>query len=683
LLKKLNQLRDIKNLYSRMDMLRLLILAAVYFEVARFGFNLVPGEQVTVVWPAAGVSLASILLFGYRMWPGIFLASFLSKMSVHLPVLTGLGIASGNTLEPLIGAWLLYRYVGPDHYLQRLKGIFSLWFFGAVIGAAVGGVIGVTTLCLTGQQPWPTYGTEFLKWWLADGGGSLIITPILLAWVRGPYSMPLMIPPVRTIIEAAVLLALTIMASVIIFFHPAALGKVHVYPNILLPLLTWAAIRFGQRTVTLMLLVICGLSIWTAVNHTGFFAPNVFYLASLSVGESLILVQSVIIIYTMITLTIYAAISELREAEKQSQEDLQYLQDVIDHIPDPLLIKDTKHVLIGGNKALWEILNERPEKLIGKVCDDIFVNKDEAQSFNKEYDRVFATGETCVSEEVFTDHTGKRHVLSLKMTLIKNEKRGPSLVAVARDITSLKETEALLLQYTRELEKRNSELDDFAHVAAHDLKEPLRGMNIDAALLLEDYADKLDTEVVKRLRRIMYLSQRMTKLVSDLLRFSRLARTASVIEKVDPVAVLADIQRMMEPFLHEKNAVIVTPQPLHPLVCDKMGLEEILRNLITNAIRYNDKEHKTVEVGMLESAVSPRGPESNVFYVRDNGIGIDPQYHQTIFRIFKRLPDSAKYDETGTGMGLTFVKKIIERNNGCIWLESEPGKGTIFYFTLS
>ena len=106
-------------------------------------------------------------------------------MSVHLPVLASLGIASGNTLEPLIGAWLLHYYVGAGHYLKSLKGIFGLWFFGAFIGTAVGGIIGVTILCLTGQQPWSTYGTEFLKWWLADGGGSLIITPILLAWGRG------------------------------------------------------------------------------------------------------------------------------------------------------------------------------------------------------------------------------------------------------------------------------------------------------------------------------------------------------------------------------------------------------------------------------------------------------------------------------------------------------------------
>jgi light-regulated signal transduction histidine kinase (bacteriophytochrome) len=139
---------------------------------------------------------------------------------------------------------------------------------------------------------------------------------------------------------------------------------------------------------------------------------------------------------------------------------------------------------------------------------------------------------------------------------------------------------------------------------------------------------------------------------------------------------------MLEPLLREKNASIVVPCPLPMLVCDKTGLQEILANLIINAVKYNDKKHKTVEVGMLESAQSPQGVEKNVFYVKDNGIGIDPRFHEIIFRLFKRLPESVRYDATGTGMGLTFVKKIIEFNNGNIWLESRLSEGTTFYFTL-
>jgi len=656
----------------------MLLVAAAYYVMGQFGISmLVPGQQASFVWPPPGVALAAALLFGCRIWPGILLGALLTELSAH-PVLPALCITCGNTLEALASAWLMRRFTGVDGYLERLKGILGLLFFGVFLGTLIGATIGAASLCLTGLHSWTAYSPLWLTWWLGDAAGVLIITPFLLAWGRGPYSAP----SLPDTLESLALLGVSVVVGIIIFIHPEKMGNIWVYPYMAFTVVTWIALRLGQRAVTLMILAISGATLWSVTSHLGL-ASATGLLANVPMSERLVYAQTYAMVVTIIGLTICAAMSERRASEKQSGENMRYLQNVIDHIPDPLLIKNRQHVLTGGNKMLWVMLNRSPEQLIGRNCDEIFYNKTEAQAFTEKYEKVFTTGETSVSEEIFTDYTGKQHILSFKIALLQHDGRGPSIVAVARDITALKETEVLLRQYTRELEKRNSELDDFAHVAAHDLKEPLRGMNIDAALLLEDFPDKLDAEVVKRLRRIMYLSQRMTRLVSDLLRFSRLVRASSVLEKVDPGAIIADIRNMMEPLLHEKNAVILTPQPLRPLVCDKMGLEEILRNLITNAIRYNDKKSKIIKVGMLESATSPRGPERNVFYVEDNGIGIEARYHQTIFRIFKRLPDSASYDESGTGMGLTFVKKIIERNNGCIWLSSEPGKGSTFYFTFS
>ncbi len=676
---KLSPPRIIKGLYYLTDVVRLLVLAAVYFGAARFGLSMVVtmGQQASFVWPPAGIALAAVLLFGYRVWPAIMLAAFLAEASAPEPVLTALAIAIGNTLEALVGVWLMRWFAGDGDYLERLRGILGLLFLAASISTVIGATVGATSVCFSGLQPWTAYSSIWLTWWTGDAAGVLIVAPLLLAWGRGPYSLP----PLPVIAEAMILLSVSVAAGAIIFIHPAKMGSVWVYPNVFFPVVTWVALRLGQRAVTVMIMAISGITLWIAVQHIGIFSP-LGPLPNLPFAKALVTVQLSTASFAIIGLTVCAAMSERREAERQSLKSLRYLQNVIDNIPDPVLIKNRQHVLTSGNKALWEILNGSPEKLIGHVCDDYFPRREEAAAFNEKYDRVFDTGETSVSEEIFTDYTGKRHILSFKIAALTDDKQEPSIVAVARDITALKETEDLLLRYTRDLERRNSELDDFAHVAAHDLKEPLRSMNIDAALLLEDHPDELEAEIVKRLERIMFMSRRMNKLVTDLLRFSRLGRIAPVVEKVDPGAIIADIRSMMESLLHEKNAAIIMPEPLPAIICDRMGLEEILRSLIINAIKYNDKASKTVAVGMLESAVSPRGPEHNVFYVRDNGLGIDPQYHQIIFRIFKRLPDSAKYDETGTGMGLTFVKKIIERNNGCIWLSSEPGKGSTFYFTL-
>src|SRR5271168_2043283 len=174
----------------------------------------------------------------------------------------------------------------------------------------------------------------------------------------------------------------------------------------------------------------------------------------------------------------------------------------------------------------------------------------------------------------------------------------------------------------------------------------------------------------------------MERLINDLLYFSRLGRADLAVQESDPNAVVVEIQQMMETVLSERSARIIVPRVLPQIVCDKPRVTEVFRNLITNAVKYNDKAERLVEIGFSESINTEEGPEKNVFYVKDNGVGIDPEFHQEIFRIFRRLRNSSDGPDTGTGVGLTFVKKIVERHGGRVWLESEPGKGTIFYFNL-
>lgn len=257
----------------------------------------------------------------------------------------------------------------------------------------------------------------------------------------------------------------------------------------------------------------------------------------------------------------------------------------------------------------------------------------------------------------------------------------PESLDMAQLALKLQKSEEALRQYTHDLERSNKELDDFSHIASHDLKEPLRGMSMKAAFLLEDYKDKLDEKGVEQLQRLVYLSARMEQLIRDLLHFSQLGRANLAIQESDPNAMIDEIRIMIEPILKESNARIVIPKPLPHIVCDRVRITEVFRNLITNAIKYNDKPEKLVEVGFMEALDTAHGQEKNIFYVRDNGIGIAPEYHEAIFRIFKKLNESVD-DKDGTGVGLTFVKKIIERYGGHVWLESKPNEGTTFYLTL-
>ena len=233
-----------------------------------------------------------------------------------------------------------------------------------------------------------------------------------------------------------------------------------------------------------------------------------------------------------------------------------------------------------------------------------------------------------------------------------------------------------MAQINQELERRNSELDAFAYVASHDLKEPLRGINSYAYYLNENYQDKLDPEAQSRLQGLMRLTKRMDDLLDSLLHFSRVGRTEMQREAVDLNEVLAEALEMINARREETGGAIRIPQKLPIVDCDRIRVREVFTNLLSNGLKYNHKAERWVEVGYQQPTAGPLQ-----FYVRDNGIGIKARYHEQIFQMFKRLHSREEYGG-GTGAGLTITKKIIERHGGKIWVESVFGEGATFYFTL-
>jgi PAS domain S-box-containing protein len=262
-----------------------------------------------------------------------------------------------------------------------------------------------------------------------------------------------------------------------------------------------------------------------------------------------------------------------------------------------------------------------------------------------------------------------------------DEGKPKRMVGSANDITDRKLAEIRLAQYAKELERSNQELDDFAHIAAHDLKEPLRAVYNHANFLLEDYQGKLDEEGEKRLHRMIKLNKRMEQLIADLLYFSRLGRGDQAMETLDLNEIIADIEASLVEFLQSRNAQIEVSGALPSVSGCHAHITALFRNLINNGVKYNDKEEKVLQIGLERSRQNGEAESYCTLFVRDNGIGIDEHFQADIFRIFKRLNSEKAYGE-GTGAGLTFVKKIVENHGGSIWLESALGKGTTFFFTL-
>jgi PAS domain S-box-containing protein len=260
------------------------------------------------------------------------------------------------------------------------------------------------------------------------------------------------------------------------------------------------------------------------------------------------------------------------------------------------------------------------------------------------------------------------------------------VIGMLEDITERKRAEeelqrraTALQRLNAELEHSNRELDAFAYIASHDLKEPLRGLHHFSQFLLEDHADRLTEDGVEKLRTLMRLTQRMGSLLESLLHYSYLGRTELAVEKIDLHEVVEETVELLAARLHESKVDVRLPARLPSVQADRVYVGEIFNNLIVNAIKYNDKAEKWVEIGC--DASQEGSAQQPVFYVRDNGIGIAPQHHEAIFRIFRRLHGREEYGG-GTGAGLTIVRKIVERHGGRIWLVSQPGMGSTFYFTL-
>lgn len=233
-----------------------------------------------------------------------------------------------------------------------------------------------------------------------------------------------------------------------------------------------------------------------------------------------------------------------------------------------------------------------------------------------------------------------------------------------------------LAQLNMELKRSNSELDAFAYIASHDLKEPLRGIHNYSNFLIEDYGDILNEDGRAKLQTLVRLTQRMEDLIDSLLHFSRLGRVDLSMQQTDLNQVIHRILDLLSPRIEEMGIEIRIPQPLPTVYCDRIQVGEVFSNLITNAIKYNDKAEKWIEIGYFHRN------ETLIFYVKDNGIGIREKHFDAIFRIFKRLHGQNKFGG-GTGAGLTIAKKIVERHSGKIWVESTYGEGSTFYFTLA
>ena len=354
------------------------------------------------------------------------------------------------------------------------------------------------------------------------------------------------------------------------------------------------------------------------------------------------------------------------EEKKREAEAFAARAAIVEAADDAIIGEDREGIIVTWNGGARRLYGYSAEEVIGRSAA-LLIPPDMPNELSHILESI-GHGETLEHyETVRVRKDGKRLDVSFTLSPIKDgQGHITGIAGIARDITESKRAEA-------ELKRSNAELEQFAYVASHDLQEPLRAMSGTIQVLQRRYKGQLDERADEIISHSVAAVTRMQTLVSDLLAFSRLARHGNPFALTDFATVVQEVCANLEVAIAESGATI-THDDLPEVVVDASQMRQLLQNLLSNAIKFRGKEP-------LQIHVSARREENSwLFSVRDNGLGIEPQYFERIFIIFQRLVTRDEYP--GTGIGLAVCKKIVERHGGRIWLESALGQGTTFHFTI-
>jgi len=362
---------------------------------------------------------------------------------------------------------------------------------------------------------------------------------------------------------------------------------------------------------------------------------------------------------------------ELETSREELRAAARYARNLLETSLDALVTISAEGKITDVNTATEKITGTSRERLIGSDFADYFTEPEMARAG---YLKVFEQGQVMDYPLAIRHTSGAITEVLYNASVYRNEQgKVLGVFAAARDITARKRAEDKLLGVLAELERSNNDLEQFASIASHDLQEPLRMVASYTQLLAERYEGQLDEKAKKYITYAVDGAVRMQRLVNDLLTYSRISTRGNPIEITDSHSILGEAIRNLAATIEESKA-IVTNDELPMVRADVSQFVQLFQNLLANAIKFRGENFPHVHVSALDEG------REWVFSVRDNGIGIDRQYADRIFVIFQRLHTRQEYP--GTGIGLAVCKRIVERHGGKIWFESEPGKGSTFFFTV-
>jgi PAS domain S-box-containing protein len=647
-----------------------LFLAVVYFAAAELGLSLASlHSNVTPVWPPAGIAIASLLIFGPHLWPGIFAGALAANLLTNIPVGSAFGIAAGNTLQALVAYWLLLHFVRWRRSLDSVGDVMSFVVCAAVIAPLVSATIGSLSLCLGGAADWGRFTSLWLTWWMGDGFGALIFGTLLLSWSKPERIKTRDVPEI-------VALLLLLFITVVIVFSGWFPGPVKTYPlaYLSIPCLLWAALRFDQRIVTTAVVLMAGLAVWGASRGYGPFMqanPNV----------SLLLLISFVGTTSLMTMLVGAITNERRTAEADKDKlgsELEIhrrrIEDIVAHVPG--VVWEAWGKPDAANQRI-DFVSEHVEKMLGYSRQEWLsrpnfwlqvVHPDDRERAAAEAAAIFASGKGGTSRFRWMHKDGHEIWVEARSIVVCDESGPIGMRGVTTDITPAVRAEierAQLLQresHAREQAEEASRLkEEFLATVSHELRTPLNAV-VGWSRLLR--GGQLDAGGAEHAIEIIERNALMQKqIVEDLLDVSRIV-TGKLRINTQPVDLLLVIHAAIDairPAAEAKEIEIRTHFDAPGVIvrADIERLQQVFWNLLANAVKF------TPARGTVDVHVRQEDSLAEIS-IEDSGPGVPEDFLPRIFERFSQADGSNTRKHGGLGLGLAIVRHLVELHGGTV-----------------
>jgi PAS domain S-box len=390
--------------------------------------------------------------------------------------------------------------------------------------------------------------------------------------------------------------------------------------------------------------------------------------------ETTALVISMILILLVIIWISINSLNKIDYKRRESEEDVKKLANIVNSSKDAIISGSLNSLISSWNRGAEKIYGYSANEMIGNPISNL-MSSSEWKKFSKLEEEVKKGKSIGPYEAKRLKNDGTEMYVSVTLSPIKNyEEKITGIAIIARDISRRKKIEGELKDTIAELERSNYELQQFAYITSHDLQEPLRAIASFAQLLERRYKNRLDSDADEYIDFVVDSAVRMKEMIQGLLYYSRVGTRGEKFQLISAEEALKDALSNLKLVIKENKAQI-TCDKLPVLTADKGQLIQLFQNLIENAIKF-----RKPDIPPQIHISSRKDKETHIFSVKDNGIGMEPQYTGKIFEVFKRLHTIDEYK--GAGIGLAISKRIIERHMGKIWVESELNRGSTFYFSI-